>query len=191
MIRLSSLFESNWDVQLSTKDVQYLSLILVEAAEREASTPAQRLLSAVAWLNNYRHSISKTEHSLMALTEANTSLATQADTSVLSDLFDKLCGGLKSEQLLSVVGKEGLGLYDVSRKAPTDTATSTNWALLYWGLQHKGFLPAGLSAGKASELLKSAFGAAVSKTRINDTKPGLGEKPRGYLARVVALLDSL
>ena len=106
-------------------------------------------------------------------------------------LFDKLCGGFKREQLIRVVGPEGLGLYDSNEKRQTDTATSTNWAELYWGLRYKGFLPDGLSAEKADKLLKGTFGAKSSKTRITDTRPDFSGKPKtgSYLARVIDLLD--
>ena len=106
-------------------------------------------------------------------------------------LWSNLCGGCKPEQLLSIIGSEGLGLYDAAEGKQTGTATSTNWATLYWGLQYKGFLPEGLSAGKAEELLRNTFGAKISKTRITDTKPDLSKKPvpGTYLARVVDLLS--
>jgi hypothetical protein len=82
-------------------------------------------------------------------------------------------------------------LYDATKKQPNDTATPTNWAKLYWGLQYKGFLPEGISNETACELLKNTFGAKTSKTRIGDTKPSLGEKPMPgtYWARVVDLLS--
>jgi hypothetical protein len=107
------------------------------------------------------------------------------------NLLDKLCGGYKAEQLLKVIGNDGLGLYNATDKRPNDTAKSTEWAILYWGLQYKGFLPAGLSNDKASKLLKTTFGAKSSKTHIGYTKPNLSEKPKNgtYLARVVDLLS--
>ena len=106
-------------------------------------------------------------------------------------LWGHLCGGFKPEQLLSIVGSEGLGLYNAIERKQTNTASSTNWASLYWGLQYKGFLPEGLSNETACELLKNTFGAKTSKTRIGDTKPSPGEKPMPgtYWARVMDLLS--
>jgi hypothetical protein len=129
---------------------------------------------------------------ILILPQPTTDIAEQQlDTPAVPNLFDKLCGGFTREQLERAIGQEGLGLYDSTKKEQTDTATSTSWALLYWGLKHKGFLPIGLSAGRAAELLKSTFGATTSKTRINDTKPRPNEKPSGYLAHVVDLLSTL
>jgi hypothetical protein len=191
MTRLNALFTNDWEVSISKKDIQYLSSILTEATENKEAVTIQRLNTAVAWLNAYGQEIFTVESPPYNSIKPISLIAAPITTPAAISLFDKLCGGFKPEQLMRVVGQEGLGLYDTSINGPTDTATSTNWAFLYWGLQYKGFLPAGLSAGKASELLKNTFGAAVSKTRINDTKPDLGEKLKGYLAHVVKLLDTL
>jgi hypothetical protein len=119
------------------------------------------------------------------------SILQSTDSSVT--LFDKLCGGFRPEDLMKLIGPEGLGLYDFNKKSQADTATSTNWAELYWALKYKGLLPDGLSGGKADELLKATFGARSSKTRINATKPDFSIKPAvgSYFARIIELIDRI
>ncbi|QDA60264.1 hypothetical protein [Hymenobacter jejuensis] len=129
----------------------------------------QGLATIRSWLSRRDETtITKSQYVPEALPSPTVAQPKPSEKPSYSSFYEAVEGKLNFEQLNLLLSNQYLAMYDSVKKELMPAAQPGDWASLYWALKLRGLLPRGLSAEKGAKLLKSTFGACVSKTRITD-----------------------